>query len=151
MLGKWNCYVLALKLRCSVRVRISRKTVEIEPGVYFYVGSSKGRGGAIARLTRHLLKNKRIHWHVDQLTTSECCEVIGFYLLNSNCVDCELCIAKAMAKYLDYTPYFGSTDKPRSPSHLFKCRSAVDQCVYLAYELLNSLGCVRSVIYGTAL
>lgn len=41
--------------------------LELEPGVYAYVGSAFGPGGLGARLRRHLRGEGAVHWHVDYL------------------------------------------------------------------------------------
>lgn len=42
-------------------------SVELEPGLYGYVGSALGPGGLAARLRRHASRPVRKHWHVDHL------------------------------------------------------------------------------------
>jgi Uri superfamily endonuclease len=39
-------------------------------GRYIYVGSAHGPGGIRARVTRHLRREKRPHWHIDYLTAA---------------------------------------------------------------------------------
>lgn len=40
---------------------------EFQPGMYFYLGSARGPGGIRARLGRHLVGSKLLHWHIDHL------------------------------------------------------------------------------------
>ena len=35
------------------------------PGIYVYVGSALGPGGLAARVERHALREKTLHWHID--------------------------------------------------------------------------------------
>ena len=37
------------------------------PGIYVYVGSALGPGGLAARVDRHALPEKVLHWHIDYL------------------------------------------------------------------------------------
>ncbi len=90
----------------------------LEPGWYIYLGSARGSGGLRARLQRHFLKTKKMHWHIDRLTVaaakSEAVAVCGGD-------ECDL-----VAKLLDRSefelavPGFGSTDCRRCPSHLLR-------------------------------
>lgn len=43
--------------------------VTLASGRYVYVGSAFGPGGLRARLNRHQRQDKRLHWHVDYLTS----------------------------------------------------------------------------------
>jgi len=61
-------YVLVMRLCPSTEVRVGRLGVFRFPaGWYLYVGSALGLGGLAARLKRHLLRRKRLHWHIDHL------------------------------------------------------------------------------------
>ena len=37
------------------------------PGIYVYLGSALGPGGLAARVGRHALREKVLHWHIDYL------------------------------------------------------------------------------------
>lgn len=41
--------------------------LDVEPGVYVYVGSAFGPGGLAARIRHHSWVTERPHWHVDFL------------------------------------------------------------------------------------
>jgi Uri superfamily endonuclease len=60
--------VICLERRLPVAWRSSEHV--FEPGWYIYAGSARGPGGIAARLRRHFRREKKIHWHVDHLTTS---------------------------------------------------------------------------------
>lgn len=145
----WNCYVLVIKVAEFVRVRLRGVVTVVEPGVYFYIGSSRKPCTVLARITRHISKSKPVHWHVDQLTTTEKAEVTGILLVDLKTGDCELELSKTMrVAGLTCIHGFGSTDKPRSVSHLFKCH--VDdpiECASLAYELVEKIPEATELIY----
>lgn len=146
----WNCYVLVLEVTCNIETKLAHRSIVLKPGVYLYVGSSRGPGGALARIIRHISSNKKTWWHVDSLTLSPCCILRGFYLLNSACGDCELEVSRQLAKFFSYVPRFGSADKPRSPSHLFVCLENRENCTCKVYGVLESIGCMVDVIYVDA-
>lgn len=145
----WNCYVLVIRVTEPISVRLRGVVTTVEPGVYFYVGSSRKPCTVLARITRHLSKSKPVHWHVDQLTTTEKTKVTGALLVDLKTADCELALSKTMeVARLSYIRCFGSTDKPPSVSHLFKCQ--VDnhlECASLAYELVESIPGVNELVY----
>jgi Uri superfamily endonuclease len=61
-------YALILKNRSKVTAQIGRwRRVTLEVGYYAYIGSAFGPGGVKARVSRHLRKEKRRHWHIDYL------------------------------------------------------------------------------------
>lgn len=150
----WNCYVLVIKVRDAVKVRLRGRVVTVKPGVYFYIGSSRKPCTVLARIARHASKEKPVRWHIDQITTTEKAEVSGAILVDLRTLDCELELAKAMkVAGLAYIRGFGSTDKPLSGSHMFKCHvDDVVECAGLAYELVErtpgSTGLVYAMILG---
>jgi len=42
--------------------------IRLSPGRYAYVGSAHGPGGLRGRLSRHVRRERRRHWHIDYLT-----------------------------------------------------------------------------------
>jgi Uri superfamily endonuclease len=61
-------YALILKLSHPTTVCVGRLgCFQFAAGWYAYVGSARGPGGLIARVTRHLCSPKPLHWHIDYL------------------------------------------------------------------------------------
>ena len=93
----------------------------IEKGFYIYVGSAFGAGGLSSRLHRHLRKRKKIHWHIDQLTTSLFCTVYGVAVFLNEKIECD--IAQKLSKIEATVPMMnvGNSDCiNKCSSHLFK-------------------------------
>lgn len=128
-------------------MEISRRLLRLSPGLYFYVGSAKSSGGALARIIRHISLTKRIRWHVDYLTTSKSSNILGFYLINSRCPDCEKEIFKTLINKYNYIPDFGSTDKPGDLSHLFMCNKTNTECIAEVYSILEQSECILEQVY----
>ncbi len=63
-----GAYVLLITLSEQHRGRFAGKDFTLEPGRYAYCGSAKGPGGIAARVGRHFRRDKKAHWHIDQLT-----------------------------------------------------------------------------------
>ena len=61
-------YALILRSKRHTRIEVGRLgSLETQPGYYVYLGSAFGPGGVRARVFRHSLQNKPLHWHVDYL------------------------------------------------------------------------------------
>jgi len=90
--------------------------VTMPAGRYLYLGSAYGPGGLPARLRRHLRADKRLHWHVDHLTSAGWVERI--FVLPNGC-ECDL-VDRALKLPAIHTPIagFGSSDCRRCAAHL---------------------------------
>ena len=61
-------YALLLEATAIQDVPIGKLGVlHMLPGIYVYVGSALGPGGLAARVGRHALREKMLHWHIDYL------------------------------------------------------------------------------------
>jgi len=61
-------YALILRNYSRATIQIGRwSRICVKPGYYSYIGSAFGPGGVRARVSRHLRKEKRKHWHIDYL------------------------------------------------------------------------------------
>lgn len=112
-----GAYVLLIELGEPTSIILPKKDeMPLTASTYLYVGSANGGGGMKARLARHFKKQKKIHWHVDQLTTraahvsalavpdgNEC--LLGEVLINSG-------------QFQVAVPGFGSSDCRLCASHL---------------------------------
>ena len=68
MLSEKGTYALILQTDANKNIRIGRLGVmALTPGYYVYVGSAFGPGGLKARLSHHLKRAERPHWHIDYL------------------------------------------------------------------------------------
>jgi len=60
-------YVLLIQLDVASNIQAGKRRFHLDSGFYGYVGSALS--GLERRLTRHLLTDKRFHWHIDYLLT----------------------------------------------------------------------------------
>ncbi len=68
--GAWGAYLLQFRLEEPLELDAGRLgRVLLPAGWLAYVGSAMGPGGLRRRLERHLRRDKRLHWHIDYLTT----------------------------------------------------------------------------------
>ena len=143
----WNTYILVIKVGEQVELSIRGRVVGVEPGLYLYVGSAKGRGGALPRIVRHISRVKKKRWHIDYLTMERRVNILGFFLIQSIRGDCESTLSRLLAMEYPYIPGFGSSDKPSDPSHLFICRSGVLDCIIGVYSIVEKADCAGELVF----
>ncbi len=91
--------------------------VRLKPGRYVYAGSAWGPGGIRARVKRHLRVEKRLHWHIDHLTSLA---PVTALVVRPGGRECTLLDALRKARpEASPIPGFGSSDCSRCPAHLF--------------------------------
>ncbi|AZG77734.1 GIY-YIG nuclease family protein [Methylocystis rosea] len=108
-----GAYALALRLGAPLDVRIEKNSATLAAGDYLYCGSARGSGGLRARLARHMRKDKRAHWHVDQLTLAG--EIVGAFILEGGD---ECALNAALSDLPIPVAGFGSSDCRRCAAHL---------------------------------
>ncbi len=118
---KQGTYALFVRVIDPATIEVGRLRILLSPGVYVYVGSAGGPGGLKARIVRHFKRYKKIHWHIDKLTTSEEVIVEGVcYVAGPYGPLIEACVSTCMERTgLSPIPNFGATDDPISNTHLF--------------------------------
>ncbi len=110
-------YVLIIKVTEELTVRTKYGQTKIQKGIYAYVGSAFGPGGLRARISRHWRKEKKLHWHIDWITTSKSCEHRGAWVFPKERAESEL--AQILAEQFTSVPGFGASDS-KEDSHLFR-------------------------------
>jgi histidyl-tRNA synthetase len=108
-----GAYALWLRLTEPLAARVAKNRAVLSPGDYLYCGSANGPGGLRARLARHMRREKRAHWHVDQLT--RLADIRGAFVLEGGD---ECALNEALRALPIPFPGFGGSDCPRCASHL---------------------------------
>ncbi|MGI9566692.1 MAG: GIY-YIG nuclease family protein [Nitrosopumilus sp.] len=114
-------YALILNIRKDFTLNVGRnlKNISFKKGNYIYVGSALN--SVEKRVQRHIRKEKKIHWHIDHLTTSRHSSIEKIlYLETESKLECNL--SQNIAKLPNSIPIkkFGSTDcKSGCMSHLY--------------------------------
>ena len=68
--GATGAYALVFELETPLEAQVGRLGPILLPAGYaVYVGSALGPGGLRARIERHFRSEKRMHWHIDAITT----------------------------------------------------------------------------------
>ena len=109
-----GAYLLLVVLTVPLRVVLpQRPEAVLLPGRYLYAGSARGPGGLRARLARHMLADKKPHWHIDRLTGAGAVE--GAWVVPGGD---ECALVAALAHLPVPMPGFGSSDCRVCASHL---------------------------------
>jgi len=107
-------YILVIELKEEKTIQVGKLgKIVFKKGFYVYVGSALN--GLEQRISRHLRKTKKKHWHIDYLL--DFVEVVDvFYKENKVTEECK--IAKMLDKQLFSIPGFGCSDC-KCEGHLF--------------------------------
>lgn len=115
-------YVLVLYLRKSAPARVGRLgIVAFKRGWYCYVGSAFGPGGLAARLKRHLVEEKKRHWHIDHLRALAMPKEIWISRADEPLEHAWAAVLMKSFPAVRPVYNFGCSDCS-CPSHLFYCR-----------------------------
>jgi Uri superfamily endonuclease len=123
-------YVLIMRLPQRAAVDIGQLgRFDFAAGWYAYAGSARGPGGLAARVSRHLVASKILHWHVDHLRAhAELTSV--WYTVDSQKRECDW--ARALSELPGacvVAPGFGASDC-RCRTHLLCFPAPPDRSVF---------------------
>jgi histidyl-tRNA synthetase len=112
-----GAYALRIRLARAARITVGALgAIRFPAGDYVYAGSARGRGGIRARVTRHLRRDKRPHWHVDHLTARGRVVEVAAFPGGDECA--VLAALLALPGATAPVARFGATDCPTCPAHL---------------------------------
>lgn len=107
-------YILLIKLEKDQEIKIGKLgNILFKKDFYIYIGSALN--GLEQRINRHLIRDKKSHWHIDYLLQFG--KIIDAYYKESNLKE-ECNVAKKLEEKLFLIPGFGCSDC-RCRSHLF--------------------------------
>jgi Uri superfamily endonuclease len=123
-------YVLVLRLAGPVCLTIGKLgEFKFDPGWYYYCGSAMG--GLRGRISSHLKRSQRLHWHIDYLSASITGAVIEeiWWVEGSTWRECDWAEALGnLPQTLHLVAGFGSSDC-RCKSHLIYSPSTLQSPV----------------------
>jgi Uri superfamily endonuclease len=121
-------YILEIFVPKSFPLRILKfKDCEIEPGFYYYVGSAQKYLNA--RIKRHLQKEKKVHWHIDHITSFRGNEIKNVFVFEEMKKDFECRLVSVIENIynLKYSIRgFGNSDCSLCESHLLHTKTEID-------------------------
>lgn len=113
-------YILELKVQSSIKFSHQRLgSLVLKKGFYYYVGSAQKH--LIKRINRHLLKEKKLHWHIDYLTTNNKVTLGNTFIIPNLSKSYECKINKQLSSEFGFEypiKNFGSSDCNDCVSHL---------------------------------
>ena len=111
-------------------------------GFYYYIGSAQKN--LISRINRHLAKQKKIHWHIDYLTTHKSIRITKTFIFPNAEKHFEAEIANNFCNYFGTkikVEGFGNSDTKETKSHLFFKDKTIPVSLihkfYPKFEILN--------------
>lgn len=92
--------------------------VRLPAGYYYYAGSAQKN--LRQRVNRHIEKSKKLHWHIDYITTFDGNFITNFWIFENVPKETECRIAERLIKKFDFRVVikgFGSSDCRHCESH----------------------------------
>lgn len=139
--GDRGVYALIVRVKKNIDVETRSRTFHIARGVYVYVGSARASGGLRGRLKRYITGARNPHWHIDYLLASPYSELL-YVCFHISEEDLESLLARKLIGSCLPVVGFGSSDKRRDVSHLFRCGESQDEAIHAVRTLLPRLTCV---------
>ncbi len=121
-------YIIELVLKSNVTITHPKFTDFIfPPSYYYYVGSAQKN--LSARILRHLKKDKKLHWHIDYLTSNKNVMLSRAFIIEGNSKNEECILVSKLlktTKMIIAAENFGNSDCRNCKSHLLKSSIALD-------------------------
>ncbi|MEM4491763.1 MAG: DUF123 domain-containing protein [Sulfolobales archaeon] len=112
-------YLLIIKVFGKLRVKIARKIWVLDGGYYAYLGSAC-LAKPYVRVLRHFTTAKRVHWHIDKITSHKNTQPIAGIVLYGVSEESLYNAVFSSKMFVAAIPKFGSTDREKHFTHLFK-------------------------------
>lgn len=126
-------YLLEIRAGEAFRLGIKKFSDILFPaGFYYYAGSAQKN--LTARIERHKLKKKIIHWHIDHITVHRKLEIISISVFQDQPKqrECEL-VAELIGEFnLSYATHgFGNSDCNSCGSHLLYSKKKISHSHFI--------------------
>ncbi len=151
---KKGIYLLEILASKKFRVDIKKfRDVLFPAGYYYYVGSAQKNFAS--RIKRHLSENKKVHWHIDHITTLKTNMIRKIYFIEDAEKDIETDLAAKLVSALNcriIVEKFGCSDTPESVTHLVYSRKPIKfsslQSIYksISIEKLSEINPKQQII-----
>lgn len=118
------------------------KNITFPKGFYYYIGSAQKN--LKSRVLRHISAEKKIHWHIDYLTTHKSLKITKTFIFPNAEKHFEAEIANSFCNYFGteiIVEGFGNSDTKDTKSHLFFKNETISVSLihkfYPKFEILN--------------
>jgi Uri superfamily endonuclease len=143
-------YILEIRLVENIKVVLGKnKEFDLPQGYYYYVGSAQKN--LQSRVNRHRTKNKKIHWHIDHITSNYFADVLTVYTFENAKKEFECELRELIEKKFNLTHLiknFGNSDCNKCESHLLYSKSPIESLI--SYKSLLSLDNFNSLYISTS-
>jgi len=149
--AKKGTYILIISVNEPSSVHVGQLgELQLHHGTYLYVGSALGTGSTSLqhRLARHLLKTKRLKWHVDFITTLSQARIRYIVVVEtSRCLECLICRHIACLDGVGCPMQgFGASDCSHCRTHFYSYAKPPEQAVEACKMIVQQLGFMPKVI-----
>ncbi|WP_461864741.1 GIY-YIG nuclease family protein [Thermococcus sp.] len=124
-------YLLVIMLEKEQTVKTKRREFRLGRGFYVYVGSAMN--SLEARVRRHFMRHKRLHWHIDFLLEKG--KLLRAYLIPSS-ERLEEKLSRMVSRYGESVEGFGASDV-NVPSNLYHFEKEPDDVLM---NILREMG-----------
>lgn len=115
-----SSYSIILRLNSNKKLEVgSLGTIFLVKGFYVYNGSAYGTGGLASRIKHHVKKRKKLHWHIDYLTSDNECKILRVIAFKKRNLERKVSLEMLREREFVGIPKFGSTDDKIARTHLF--------------------------------
>ena len=119
--SKKGIYILELFAKEEFSISVKKFIgVKFPKGYYYYIGSAQKNLNS--RIERHLKKKKKIHWHIDHLTTHKFINITTPFIIPNAAKNMEVEIANNFVEFFDtkiIAKGFGNSGTKETKTHLF--------------------------------
>ncbi len=119
-------YILIVEISKPIKVKVgSLGLVDFKKGIYAYIGSAMN--SLNKRIKRHAKKQKKIHWHLDYLTSLPEVEVKKAYVFFNKRIEEKL--STDFAKKYKGVKKFGASDMKKVSSNFYVVDDEVEKFI----------------------
>lgn len=127
-------YLLEFYSPSSFKIELEKFIhINFPKGYYYYSGSAQKN--LSHRIKRHELKNKKLHWHIDYLSSHEKIKLVRVYIFNNaeKSAECDL-VAELTGKFKmkSAAKGFGNSDCRICDSHLLYSKTKLNQSHFIS-------------------
>ncbi|MFQ6124547.1 MAG: DUF123 domain-containing protein [Candidatus Heimdallarchaeota archaeon] len=149
--AKKGTYILIISVSKPAIVNVGQLgELQLLPRTYLYVGSALGTGSTSLqnRLVRHLLKPKRLTWHIDFITALPHARVRYVVVIESS-HHLECLLSRHIARLNGIKcpiKGFGSSDCSTCETHFYSFDKSIKQAVERCKTIVRRIGFIPKVI-----
>lgn len=127
-------YILEIYARRRFSLNLKKYSGKLfSKGYYYYTGSAQKN--LRQRLKRHLLKSKKIYWHIDYITVHKQTRILRIYKYPERCKSLECFLSGELSSLKEIEKAangFGNSDCKKCKTHLYFSRKRITQSHFIS-------------------